>query len=125
MNNNEKIFENENIIIWHDLKGYDFEYHIENKTDKKIVYFLNELDDYVILESKDYINYFGGNYDKQVIDSFLNNDYELFSLENELNILLTELKEIAKEKGFKNKVDIDYMIYKIFWLKNIAERIGE
>lgn len=125
MNNNEKIFENENIIIWHDLKGYDFEYHIENKTDKKIVYFLNELDDYVILESKDYINYFGGNYDKQVIDSFLNNDYELFSLENELNILLTELKEIAKEKGFKNKVDIDYMIYRIFWLKNIAERIGE
>ena len=125
MNNNEKIFENENIIIWHDLKGYDFEYHIENKTDKKIVYFLNELDDYVILESKDYINYFGGNYDKQVIDSFLNNDYELFSLENELNNLLTELKEIAKEKGFKNKVDIDYMIYRIFWLKNIAERIGE
>ena len=125
MNNNEKIFENENIIIWHDLKGYDFEYHIENKTDKKIVYFLNELDDYVILESKDYINYFGGNYDKQVIDSFLNNDYELFSLENELNIFLTELKEIAKEKGFKNKVDIDYMIYRIFWLKNIAERIGE
>ena len=125
MNNNEKIFENENIIIWHDRKGYDFEYHIENKTDKKIVYFLNELDDYVILESKDYINYFGGNYDKQVIDSFLNNDYELFSLENELNILLTELKEIAKEKGFKNKVDIDYMIYRIFWLKNIAERIGE
>ena len=125
MNNNEKIFENENIIIWHDLKGYDFEYHIENKTDKKIVYFLNKLDDYVILESKDYINYFGGNYDKQVIDSFLNNDYELFSLENELNILLTELKEIAKEKGFKNKVDIDYMIYRIFWLKNIAERIGE
>ena len=125
MNNNEKIFENENIIIWHDLKGYDFEYHIENKTDKKIVYFLNELDDYVILESKDYINYFGGNYDKQVIDSFLNNDYELFSLENELNNLLTELKEIAKEKGFKNKVHIDYMIYRIFWLKYIAERIGE
>jgi len=76
----EKIFENENIIIWHDLKGYDFEYHIENKTYKKIVYFLNELDDYVVLESKDYINYFGGDYDKQVIDSFLNNNYELFIL---------------------------------------------
>jgi len=32
---------------------------------------------------------------------------------------------VNKEKGFENKVDIDYMIYRIFWLKDIAERIGE
>ena len=32
----EKIFENDDFIVWKDNKGFDFAYDIENKTDNKL-----------------------------------------------------------------------------------------
>ena len=32
----EKIFENDDFIVWKDNKGFDFAYDIENKTDEEI-----------------------------------------------------------------------------------------
>ena len=33
----EKIFENDDFIVWKDNKGFDFAYDIENKTDNKLI----------------------------------------------------------------------------------------
>ena len=33
----EKMFENDDFIIWKDDKGWDFSFDIENKTDKLLV----------------------------------------------------------------------------------------
>ena len=44
----EKIFENDDFIVWKDNKGFDFAYDIENKTDNKLIIHYGDDDSNVI-----------------------------------------------------------------------------
>ena len=116
----KKIYENEDFIIYEDNKGYDFKYTIKNKTNKKIVYYLNGMDDYLILQANDFIGLFNGDYSEEYIRCILDGNCEKYSLTNEIyNIqsYLDNLKEESKEEIIK------YVNYQLYWLKDIIEKI--
>lgn len=72
----EKIFENENIIIYQDNKGWDFAYDIENKKDNKIIIRCwNEYNEEETFEINDWIGFFPNQ--KSIIDNILNGNYEI------------------------------------------------
>lgn len=69
----EKIFENNDFIIYYDNKGWDFVYDIENKNNKKtIIKFIN-FDK--IIEINDWCGFF--NSDKLYIDEIIAGNYEI------------------------------------------------
>ena len=70
----EKIFENDNFIVWKDNKGFDFAYDIENKTDNKLIIHYGEDDDNII-EINDWVGLFVG--DKYIIECILNGKFEV------------------------------------------------
>ena len=72
----EKIFENNDFIIWKDNKGVDFAY-IENKTKKKIIIEYGE--ENKTIEIIDWIALF--DHEKDIINCLLNNIYKIIKVE--------------------------------------------
>ena len=70
----EKIFENNDFIVWKDNKGFDFAYDIENKTDNKLIIHYGEDNDNII-EINDWVGLFVG--DKYIIECILNGKFEV------------------------------------------------
>ena len=70
----EKIFENNDFIVWKDNKGFDFAYDIENKTDNKLIIHYGEDNDNII-EINDWVGLFVG--DKYTIECILNVKFEV------------------------------------------------
>lgn len=70
----EKIFENDDFIVWKDNKGFDFAYDIENKTDNKLIIHYGEDDDNII-EINDWVGLFVG--DEYTIECILNGKFEV------------------------------------------------
>ena len=75
----KRIFENEDFIIYQDDKGYDFKYDIENKRDTTIYAKLFDIDE--TLRVNDWVGLFDD--EKYIIDSIMNNNYELIEREEE------------------------------------------
>ena len=67
----EKIFENDDFIVWQDNKGFDFAYDIENKTDEKITIQFTEFDETIEIEN--WVGFF--NNEKSYIEEILNGNY--------------------------------------------------
>ena len=75
----KRIFENEDFIIYQDDKGYDFKYDIESKRDTTIYAKLFDIDE--TLRVNDWVGLFDD--EKYIIDSIMNNNYELIEREEE------------------------------------------
>lgn len=116
----KNIFENEDFIIYEDNKGYDFKYTIENKTNKKIVYYLNGMDEYLILQAKESTGLFNGEYTEEYIRCILDGNCEKYSLKNEINNIQLYLDSIKNEDKEEIIKGINYQLY---WLKDIIEKI--
>lgn len=119
---NEKIFEDDNIIIYHDLKGYDFEYHIENKKDEQLVYYLNGIDMYLTFRPYDFLNFLGGETDNDIIRCFKEGDAELYNFSNDIYNFYKELEE---KESKKEKIDLKYVKWRLYWLEDVAKKIFE
>ena len=117
----KKIYENEDIIIYENDKGYDFKYTIENTSDKEIIYHLG-IDDYLILEGGKHISYLIGNYTEEFIQCIINEDFEKISLLKEIENIEEELKNIKNEN--KEKI-LEYINYKLYWLKDLVKKIED
>lgn len=70
----EKIFENDDFIVWQDNKGFDFAYDIENKTDDKLTIHYGD-DDSNIIEINDWVGLFAD--EEYTIECILNGEFEV------------------------------------------------
>jgi hypothetical protein len=70
----EVIYEDKNIIVYYDGKGWDFTYDIENKTDNTIFIKFTDYDEH--LEIKDWVGLFSDQ--KYMIEDILAGKYEIF-----------------------------------------------
>ena len=73
----EKIFENDDFIIWKDNKGWDFSFDIENKTDKLLVIQFTECDEKI--EIDDWVGLFED--ERYYINEILKNNYEVVKVQ--------------------------------------------
>ena len=71
--NLEKLFENDEFIIWKDNKGFDFAYGIENKTEENLIIEYGE--DEATIEVKEWLGLF--NYEENIINYILNGNYKI------------------------------------------------
>lgn len=69
----KKIFENQDLVIYEDTKGFDFAYGIENKTDNKLI--IEYGDDNEIIEVDKWLGLFAD--EEYIVDSIINEDYIL------------------------------------------------
>ena len=70
----EKIFENDDFIVWKDNKGFDFAYDIENKTDNKLIIHYGD-DDSNIIEINDWVGLFAD--EEYIIECILKGEFEV------------------------------------------------
>ena len=70
----EKIFENDDFIVWKDNKGFDFAYDIENKTDNKLIIHYGD-DDSNVIEINDWVGLFAD--EKYIIECILKGEFEV------------------------------------------------
>ena len=69
----EKIFENNEFIIWQDNKGWDFAYDIENKTDNKLIIQFTDFNEKI--EINNWVGLF--NNEESYINEILKGNYEI------------------------------------------------
>lgn len=70
----EKIFENDDFIVWEDNKGFDFAYDIENKTDNKLIIHYGD-DDNNVIEINDWVGLFAD--EEYIIECILKGKFEV------------------------------------------------
>ena len=70
----EKIFENDDFIVWKDNKGFDFAYDIENKTDNKLIIHYGD-DDSNVSEINDWVGLFAD--EEYIIECILKGEFEV------------------------------------------------
>lgn len=70
----EKIFENDDFIVWKDNKGFDFAYDIENKTDNKLIIHYGD-DDSNVIEINDWVGLFAD--EEYIIECILKGEFEV------------------------------------------------
>ena len=70
----EKIFENDDFIVWKDNKGFDFAYDIENKTDNKLIIHYGD-DDSNVIEINDWVGLFVD--EEYIIECILKGEFEV------------------------------------------------
>lgn len=70
----EKIFENDDFIVWKDNKGFDFAYDIENKTDNNLIIHYGD-DESNIIEINDLVGLFAD--EEYTIECILNGEFEV------------------------------------------------
>lgn len=70
----EKIFENNDFIVWKDNKGYDFAYDIENKTDNKLTISYGD-NDGDILKIDKWVGLFSNQ--EHIIENIICGNYEI------------------------------------------------
>lgn len=76
----KKIFEDNNIIVYKDDKGFDFAFDIENKNDYSIFIEITEYDEKIKVN-----NWLGLFYDeKYIVDSIINGCYSIKESEEDL-----------------------------------------
>lgn len=71
MNNLTKVLETEDFIIWEDIKGYSFDYVIENKNYSRIIIQYGDFEEEIEIDDELglYIQ------DEYIIDEILNGNY--------------------------------------------------
>ena len=70
----EKIFENDDFIVWKDNIGFDFAYDIENKTDNKLIIHYGD-DDSNVIEINDWVGLFAD--EEYIIECILKGEFEV------------------------------------------------